>query len=67
MPAIGALKTAAIPAAAPQPNNKMRSLYPHCNAAAILLPIAEPVTTIGPSKPAEPPKPTVKALVITCE
>ena len=26
-------------------------------------PIAEPVTTIGASNPAEPPKPTVKALV----
>ena len=32
-----------------------------------MLPIAAPVTTVGPSNPAEPPKPTVNALEITDE
>ena len=60
-PAIGALKVAARPAAAPQPTS-VRSWRPGTRSAC---PIAEPSTapicTIGPSCPAEPPEPSVTA------
>ena len=66
-PAMGLLKTAAIPAAAPAANNRVRSDLVTNKSLPALAPIALPVTAIGASNPTEPPKPTVTALVIICE
>lgn len=66
-PAIGQLKTAAIPEAAPQARSSTLSLSPKPSCVAMFDPMAEPVMTIGASKPALPPKPTVIPLVIMCE
>ena len=58
-PAIGALKTDASPAAAPQP----RSVAVCCGlvprSRPTFDPMTEPMVTIGPSAPAEPPEPIV--------
>jgi len=67
IPAIGELKIAEIPAAAPQAINKVRFLSSKCRIRAIFEPIAEPVDTIGDSNPADPPKPTVKAEAMILE
>ena len=66
-PAMGLLKTAAIPAAAPLAKSKVRSGLVTNKSFPALAPIALPVTAIGASSPTEPPNPTVNALVIICE
>ncbi len=58
-PAMGALKIEAMPAAAPQPTKvfmRSRSTPVFC---PIHEPSVEPICTIGPSVPADPPVPTV--------
>ena len=62
-----ALKMAEIPAAAPQASRRILSFVPKPNLRATRLPIAEPVEAIGASSPADPPKPTVRILVIIWE
>ena len=58
-PAIGELKIAEIAPAAPQPSKRVRFLKSRWNNLAKLDPMALPVTTIGASKPAEPPNPMI--------
>ena len=56
-PAIGALKVAPIPPAAPQATSS-RVFAPACRVICPRPePIAEPIWTIGPSRPTEPPAP----------
>ena len=62
---MGAPKIADIAPAAPQPINRVLFFAFRCIKAPTLEPIAEPVITIGASKPTEPPKPTVKEEVST--
>ena len=58
-PAIGALKVAATPAAAPQAT-MVRTFFVASRAHCPMVePIAAPIWTIGPSRPAVPPKPMV--------
>ena len=54
-PATGALKVAAIPAAAPQPTSVRRRRSPTRSHWPIDEPMAEPIWTIGPSRPTDPP------------
>ena len=65
MPAMGALKMPAMPAAAPQPTRIISVLGERRKAWPTLEPIAAPVATIGPSAPTDPPKPMVMELAIT--
>ncbi|MNN01764.1 hypothetical protein D3C81_1143920 [compost metagenome] len=65
IPAKGLLKAPEIPAAAPQANNMVTSLYCNPKKRAILEPIEEPPKATGASKPQDPPKPTVIAEVTT--
>ena len=60
-PAIGALNVPAIPAAAPQAT-KVRNCDPRTfiNCPKVD-PAAEPICTIGPSRPTEPPEPILIA------
>ena len=58
-PATGALKVAAIPAAAPHPTNVFRFLGGIFNNCPMVEPIDEPICTIGPSRPTDPPVPIV--------
>ena len=58
-PAIGALKIPAMAAEAPQPTNSIAVRVSILKSLARLLPMAEPVSTIGASAPTEPPKPMV--------
>lgn len=64
-PAIGALKVAAMPPAAPQ----VTSVRTRCGVSLLHWPTAEPmadpICTIGPSRPAVPPKPIVSDEVMT--
>ena len=60
-PAIGALKIPAMAAAAPHPTRRIRFFFSRWNICPRLLPMAEPVSTIGASAPTEPPKPMVIA------
>ena len=55
IPVIGALKTAAIPAAAPHPTSVVAVLASTRRKRAITDPSVAPIVTIGPSGPAEPP------------
>ena len=56
-PASGALNVAAIPPAAPQAtSNRIRSVSRRRTWATVE-PAAEPICTIGPSRPTEPPPP----------
>ena len=66
-PAIGALKAPPIPAATPQASNNVRSFWVSLYVRAKLEPNAAPVITIGASTPADPPKPTVRELVMIWE
>lgn len=66
IPAIGLLKIAAIPLAAPQARSKVVSLYDSLRSRPVLDPIALPVATIGASRPTEPPIATVTAEVSMC-
>jgi len=61
-PAMGLLKTAEMPAAAPHAMKRLRKRGWARSSLATLEPIAEPVSTMGASRPAEPPKLTVSAL-----
>ena len=66
MPAMGALNTDAMPAAAPHPSSvAMLAPLPPSHRAA-LLPMVAPMVTIGPSGPALPPEPIVKVLASQC-
>ena len=58
-PAIGALKMPAMAALAPQPTNMIIVFLFILNICPKLLPMAEPVSTIGASAPTDPPKPMV--------
>ena len=60
-PAIGALNIPAIAPAAPHPMSSMSVRLSSLNACPRLLPMAEPVSTIGASAPTEPPNPMVIA------
>ena len=64
-PAIGALKIPAMAAEAPQPISNMSVRLSILKIWPKLLPMAEPVSTIGASAPTEPPKPIVIAEAIT--
>ena len=67
IPAIGALKMPAIPAAAPHPTRIINNRGDRRKKLPKLLPIDAPVYTIGPSAPTEPPKPIVIELATTEE
>ena len=56
-PAIGALKVAAMPAAAPQPTIVRIWLAGTLSSCPILEPRAEAIWTMGPSRPTDPPLP----------
>ena len=58
-PAIGALKIPAIAAEAPQPTNNITVRGSILKSLPKLLPMADPVSTIGASAPTEPPNPMV--------
>ena len=60
-PAIGALKIPDTAAVAPHPTRSMSVRLSKWKIFPRLLPIAEPVSTIGASAPTEPPKPMVMA------
>ena len=60
-PAIGALKIPDTAAVAPQPTSNISVRLSKWNILPKLLPIAEPVKTIGASAPTDPPKPIVMA------
>ena len=64
-PAIGALKMPAMAADAPQPMSSISVWLSNLNICPRLLPMAEPVSTMGASAPTEPPKPMVMAEAIT--
>ena len=64
-PAIGALKIPAMAAAAPHPTSSISVWLSILNSLPRLLPIAEPVSTIGASAPTLPPHPMVMAEAIT--
>ncbi len=66
-PAMGLLKIAAIPPAAPHPRSSFLSLSPILRSSAVFDPIAAPVTEMGASNPAEPPNPNVKKLLKSWE
>ncbi len=66
-PAIGLLKIAAIPPAAPHPRRSFLCFSVVFEIIDIFDPIAAPVTEIGDSSPADPPKINVKKLLISCE
>ena len=61
--AIGALKMDDIAPAAAQPMSSVRVVWFTWNNLAMLLLMAAPVATVGPSSPTEPPKPTVMGAV----
>ena len=61
IPAIGALNIADTAAVAPQPTSSIKVRRFILKSLPKLLPIAEPVSTIGASAPTEPPKPIVIA------
>jgi hypothetical protein len=56
-PAMGALKVAATPAAAPQPTIVRSWLAGTRSSWPIEEPSADPIWTMGPSRPTEPPDP----------
>jgi hypothetical protein len=56
-PAIGALKVAEIPPAAPQATRIRRRDSGTRNHCPTVEPSADPIWTIGPSRPTEPPAP----------
>ena len=60
-PAIGALKIPDTAAVAPHPTSNISVRLSKWNILPKLLPIAEPVKTIGASAPTDPPKPIVMA------
>ncbi len=63
IPAMGALNDAPMPAPAPAATRERTSSSPTWNLREIHDPMAAPTWTIGPSLPADPPNPMVKAVV----
>ena len=63
-PPAGALKIPAIPAPAPQPTRIMSMRGETLKNDPIRLPMPAPAYAIGPSEPADPPNPSVRALAI---
>ena len=61
VPAIGALKVAEMPAAAPHPTSTVTAELDSLKYCPKTDPIAEPICTIGPSLPTDPPEPMVIA------
>jgi hypothetical protein len=55
MPVMGALNTAAMPAAAPQPTSVVAVCGSKRSARAMTEPRVAPMVTMGPSGPADPP------------
>ena len=62
MPAMGALKMPAMPAAAPHPTMIMSTRGDMRKSCPTAEPIEAPEKTMGPSAPTEPPKPMVTEL-----
>ena len=62
---MGALKIPATAPAAPQPTSSINVRCSILKRLPKVLPIAEPVNTIGASAPTDPPKPMVIELAIT--
>ena len=62
MAAMGALKMAAMAAVDPHASNRVVCFGLRWKKRAKFEPMAEPVSTIGASRPTDPPKPTVMAL-----
>ena len=60
-PAMGALKVAAIPAAAPEPTSARMRVLLNFNLWPTTEPMADPIWTMGPSRPTDPPVPMVIA------
>ena len=60
-PAMGALKVAAIPAAAPQATRFFMRSSERWRIWPVTEPRVDPTWTMGPSRPAEPPVPMHKA------
>ncbi len=56
-PAMGALNTADMPAAAPHPTSILTRSPDSLNIWPMVDPTAAPICTMGPSRPAEPPDP----------
>jgi len=56
-PAMGALKVAAMPAAAPQPTRVRILSAETLRICPMVDPMADPICTMGPSLPTEPPVP----------
>ena len=56
-PAMGALNVAEIPAAVPQATSRRNRFSDTCSTCPIEEPSAEPICTIGPSRPTDPPAP----------
>ena len=63
-PVIGAWKMAANAEAPPMPIKTLICFWFSFSSWPMFEPMAPPVDTEGPSNPTDPPKPTVKALVI---
>ena len=59
---MGLSKMAEIAAAEPQPTSRLRWRRSMWRNPALFEPIAAPVSTLGASSPAEPPRPTESAL-----
>ena len=66
-PAMGALKMPAMAAAAPHPTRSISVLLSILNSWPRLLPMADPVSTMGASAPTEPPKPMVSPEAMTLD
>ena len=64
-PAIGALKIPEIAAVAPHPTSNIAVRASILKSLARLLPMADPVSTIGASAPTDPPNPIVILDAIT--
>ena len=63
--AIGALNVAAIPPAAPHVTSVRTSFAVRCVHCPTVDPMADPICTIGPSRPAVPPNPIVSEDAMT--
>ena len=61
-PAMGLSKMAEMAAAEPQPTSRLRWRRSMWRNPALFAPMAAPVRTLGASNPAEPPRPTERAL-----
>ncbi len=64
-PVTGTLNIADNAAAVPHPRSSERVFESKCSIREKFEPMAAPVDTAGPSRPAEPPKPTVTGEVMS--